>query len=502
MKLTITILFAFSFLCCAANMQAQWEVQDAFDLGTGSIRSIGEVQCGGRPYIIAGTTDGLYLNLDPTGKVYQGKWIDISKGLPIGHTEISTILTKDSIVFVSMTNDLVYYTYFSQQSIPSCRPLAWKLFGNNLQVTHTYKIILQDTTMFAGTDNGVWRCTVKIDSTHLLAKISTSNSWSKIDNSFNKIVFSLYLRNKTLFAGTSLNGVFYYEFSCTDSLKNCAWYQSTPMPDFQNYSIFDIKSVKFDSTNIVYQQKDTIPCKGIVIATGTGNNLYLAPVSVADSVPMAVDYWINISPNQYSPNLNWKINTLLIRDFPNSPHSIFVGTQYGGIYLSQDCGQTWQEVNNDATGKPVLRGSDVRTLTLVRDSLIIAGVQNAGLARGFAQASAGQLRRGTLNGVKNKILTDTVPPPVRLNVMGDVNSDSRIARIFDLVENQTQVVITVYNLLGIRVKDFPKDNIDVVPGPYKDLTFSTVNLPNGLYICVVQGSNGFRLAEKFIVSRP
>ncbi len=65
------------------------------------------------------------------------------------------------------------------------------------------------------------------------------------------------------------------------------------------------------------------------------------------------------------------------------------------------------------------------------------------------------------------------------------------------VEKQQEISITVYNMLGKEVLDVFKGTTS----SRQEETYSvTFNLPNGIYICIMQGK-GFRDSEKFIISR-
>lgn len=66
-----------------------------------------------------------------------------------------------------------------------------------------------------------------------------------------------------------------------------------------------------------------------------------------------------------------------------------------------------------------------------------------------------------------------------------------------LMDYQSDVTLTAYNMLGKEVLKIHQGT----PKPKDTLyEFSSSELPNGVYICVLQGKN-FRDAEKFIVSR-
>lgn len=66
-----------------------------------------------------------------------------------------------------------------------------------------------------------------------------------------------------------------------------------------------------------------------------------------------------------------------------------------------------------------------------------------------------------------------------------------------LADYQSDIALTAYNMLGKEVLKIHQGT----PKPKEYLyEFSSTDLPNGVYICVLQGRN-FRDAEKFIVSR-
>lgn len=66
----------------------------------------------------------------------------------------------------------------------------------------------------------------------------------------------------------------------------------------------------------------------------------------------------------------------------------------------------------------------------------------------------------------------------------------------EVIDLEQNIQISVFNLLAKKVLDVHNGK------PYRDGLYdiNTRNLPNGLYICVVQGLN-FRLTERFVVSR-
>ncbi|MBX3042607.1 MAG: T9SS type A sorting domain-containing protein [Candidatus Kapabacteria bacterium] len=65
------------------------------------------------------------------------------------------------------------------------------------------------------------------------------------------------------------------------------------------------------------------------------------------------------------------------------------------------------------------------------------------------------------------------------------------------VQKQQNITITVYNMLGKEVLEVFKG---ISSTRTEEVYSATFNLPNGIYICVLQG-NTFRDSEKFIISR-
>lgn len=68
----------------------------------------------------------------------------------------------------------------------------------------------------------------------------------------------------------------------------------------------------------------------------------------------------------------------------------------------------------------------------------------------------------------------------------------------DIADNQQNLSIGIYNLLGKKVIDVHQGG--EFAGRSKMFDVNVQGIPNGIYMCIVQGDN-FRLAEKFYVSR-
>lgn len=66
-----------------------------------------------------------------------------------------------------------------------------------------------------------------------------------------------------------------------------------------------------------------------------------------------------------------------------------------------------------------------------------------------------------------------------------------------LKEDLIPIKIQIFNMLGNLVKDVHNGT---VVGKEVEFNFDATNLPNGFYLCILQGPN-FRDAEKFTISR-
>lgn len=100
-----------------------------------------------------------------------------------------------------------------------------------------------------------------------------------------------------------------------------------------------------------------------------------------------------------------------------------------------------------------------------------------------------------------KTLDDTTSKENRVISLVEVRNQDLFLLKLKLKDYDQRIAISVYNMLGKEVLS----KHEVFDGyPYKDSEFAyeinASTLPNGIYLCVVQGGN-FRLAAKFIVSR-
>lgn len=94
----------------------------------------------------------------------------------------------------------------------------------------------------------------------------------------------------------------------------------------------------------------------------------------------------------------------------------------------------------------------------------------------------------------------------RIEVEADTSINNRILQVWStstelnvkiqVSDKNKTINITVYNMLG-------KEIVKVFDGPHvreNDPYTVNINMPNGIYICVLTG-DGFKHAEKFIISR-
>ncbi len=91
--------------------------------------------------------------------------------------------------------------------------------------------------------------------------------------------------------------------------------------------------------------------------------------------------------------------------------------------------------------------------------------------------------------------TDTTRHENRI-VFARASSDLFTTRI-ELAADETQLEVGIYNMLGKKVMEVHKGAASRGPHEY---TLAIPDLPEGVYICIMQGRD-FRKAEKFFLSR-
>lgn len=145
---------------------------------------------------------------------------------------------------------------------------------------------------------------------------------------------------------------------------------------------------------------------------------------------------------------------------------------------------------------PTVSINDLRTLSALRYGMPFYGAMETSiLALGTTKQPSQPAARTTSTQGKTQVReVDTV----RTSRIVFVRSSSDVfnARI-DLVLDETTLDLGIYNMLGKKV-------MDVYHGSERkgehDYSLSISELPEGVYICIMQGSN-YRRAEKFYISR-
>lgn len=103
--------------------------------------------------------------------------------------------------------------------------------------------------------------------------------------------------------------------------------------------------------------------------------------------------------------------------------------------------------------------------------------------------------------LKAKVEEDTSKKGNRIVSLRESDRGDRFFVYLDLLDYDSKIQISVYNMLGKKVMDvfdnYPYKDTNY---PYEINTSSPINLPNGLYLCIVLGKN-YRLREKFIISK-
>ncbi len=95
---------------------------------------------------------------------------------------------------------------------------------------------------------------------------------------------------------------------------------------------------------------------------------------------------------------------------------------------------------------------------------------------------------------ERRTVADSLPREHRIQGIREANGEHLL--IVELASEQRRLEIAVYNLLGKRVVTVYQGKAS--PGVH-EYPLPSAGLPNGVYICVVQG-DGFRLAQKFVVA--
>ncbi len=491
MKKTSLLILAFIVTALAPKMvSAQWQVNVDPLLQGGDVHDVVEITCANVTMVLAGTSEGVFL--DPIGSTKPGRWRVSSTGLP--DAPVHSLLVQDSIVFAAMYGDGVYTTVISTTNAVACRVEEWVPVNTGLDNLLVHDLVKRDSIMYVGTEDGIWAFKTAMSTTQTFSDILATHSWVRVDDTWSQRVFTVERYRNLLLGGTFLEGAWGYNLRCNTSTQTCTFYDATPQADFLNTTVYDIEPVDFPDV-LLEEGTEDIPCQGVVIAAGYGDNLYLAPVLTDSTQPATLDWWQDISLTKTNPNWTYKVNTILAGHFPGAPNSLFVGTEYGGVFYSFDCGQTWQEYNT-GTNNVGLEGADVRSLSVIRDTVLIAGAVGGTYFQGtaFGALSIPQLVHVTS---VESIDSDTTDVQPELIVGTDVGSERGLVRLTLPEEQWENVRISTYNLLGKQIGVLYDGDLS---DETLQIEFDVSRLHTGVYICIAEGPD-FKLARKFVISR-
>lgn len=96
---------------------------------------------------------------------------------------------------------------------------------------------------------------------------------------------------------------------------------------------------------------------------------------------------------------------------------------------------------------------------------------------------------------ERRAMADSLPRENRIQSIRETPEGYVI--VIELAAEQNRLDIGVYNLLGKRIVTVYQGR---AAAGVREYPIPTSGLPNGIYICIVQG-DGFRLAQKFVLSR-
>ena len=147
------------------------------------------------------------------------------------------------------------------------------------------------------------------------------------------------------------------------------------------------------------------------------------------------------------------------------------------------------------------------TLILLSNTIVYAGGTSKSSQSKIAALYSKKIMTGGVIVAANQSKNDTTFSFRR--TLADTSKPNRIIGIressgglylleMDVAENQQNLQIGIYNLLGKKVLDVHQGT--EYSGKSKLFDMNVQGIPNGIYVCIAQGDN-FRLAEKFYISR-
>ncbi len=474
---------------------AQWLVQSVPELDGRSITALAEVSCGGNRQLLIGTNEGLFV--DYTGRGIGGQWITANIGLPTSGGRalpIREIVIKDSLVLASVENQGIYVALLSNTVQPLCRLTSWVRLGANTPTRVNDIVVASGNRVYAATSQGVWLLQPRLSTNGTLTQDATNaslNTWRNLDASLTDEVNMLAIReNLELLAGTRFNGVMTYSLTCPTT-ATCTFTRTSSTAPMNRLTITHVQNIRLDT---IFRQVNNffVPCVGAIMANTSTDNLYFAPIS--SNATVNLNAWINITPAQTNPRFTQKINTIMSGSFPGLSNALIVGTELGGVLVSDDCGRTWREMNMGLATSPGgltgLAGSDVRTLNVIRDTLLVAGAYNtlAIVGGAMAQLPTRSASR-TITSVRtsqSKVssqIADTTGDGSLLNVVSIPGTD-RI-KVFVRVPKSQTITLTVFSMLATKVRDL---FTGTAQAGMNEFEFDLTSLANGAYFCRVSGA--------------
>lgn len=102
--------------------------------------------------------------------------------------------------------------------------------------------------------------------------------------------------------------------------------------------------------------------------------------------------------------------------------------------------------------------------------------------------------------LNSKVESDTSKSLNKITRVWSNGEDRFVVRVELASGYNGEIQLSVFNILGKEVIDIYKGQVSSNPTNTYEYEFMSSNLPNGIYLCILNGRN-FRDAEKFIVSR-
>jgi len=102
--------------------------------------------------------------------------------------------------------------------------------------------------------------------------------------------------------------------------------------------------------------------------------------------------------------------------------------------------------------------------------------------------------------LNSKVESDTSKSLNKITRVWSNGEDRFVVRVELASGYNGDIQLSVFNILGKEVIEIHKGQVSSNPTNSYEYEFLSSNLPNGIYLCILNGRN-FRDAEKFIVSR-